>query len=125
MLIELCSALIFIIFQNTHKKRRNKYYERGQFGGDDNYYLLRLVENSSGKSLTENKIKDISGIEEVEFTVRIHDDERNEVDSSAVKITFLQQSGGAIVRLRFIFSSVSQNPYSRSRPFAIAVKPFQ
>lgn len=118
----------------VYNKNGVRIISKGLFGGeydsDDNYYLLLLVENSSGKpltvddkydslsvngymtdyffgvaelgagetqvlkirldcdSLTENKIEDISGIEEVEFTVRIHDDERNEVDSSAVKITF-------------------------------------
>lgn len=118
----------------VYNKNGVRIISKGLFGGeydsDDNYYLLLLVENSSGKpltvddkydslsvngymtdyfcgvaelgagetqvlkirldcdSLTENKIEDIRSIENVEFTVRIHDGERNEVDSSAVKITF-------------------------------------
>lgn len=102
----------------------------GEYEGDDNYYLLLLIENASGSlltvddkydslsvngymtdyfcgvaeldanetqtlvirldsdSLTKTKIENVESIENVEFTVRIHDDEYKELDSSSVKITF-------------------------------------
>lgn len=118
----------------VYNKNGVKIVSKGLFGGesdyDDNYYLLLLVENSSGKalnvddkydslsvngymtdyfcgtaelnsgetqvlkirldgdSLAKNKIEDISGIENVEFTVRMRDNDYNDIDSSAVKITF-------------------------------------
>ena len=118
----------------VYNKNGVKIVSKGLFGGesdyDDNYYLLLLVENSSGKTLTvddkydslsangymtnyycgtaelntgesqvlrirldgdslaKNKIEDISGIENVEFTVRIRDNNYKEIDTSAVKITF-------------------------------------
>lgn len=118
----------------VYNKNGVRIISKGLFGGesdyDDNYYLLLLVENSSGKtltvddkydslsvngymtdyfcgtaelgvgetqvlkirldgsSLTKNKIDDISGIENVEFTVKIRYDRYKEIDNSAVQITF-------------------------------------
>lgn len=52
--------------------------------GETQVLKIRL----DGDSLAKNKIEDIDGIENVEFTVRIRDNDYKEIDTSAVKITF-------------------------------------
>lgn len=142
---EICSASLTVTANGSetmfnpngaevYNKNGVRIVSKGIFGGerdyDEDFYLLMIVENFSGKSLiindeynslsvngymtdyfcgaaelgggetatlkmrldgdslSDNKIEDISGIHDIEFTVKVRGIDYKEIDKSVVKITF-------------------------------------